>query len=393
MSSTTNFENFLVSADTPLREVLECIGANAKGVALLAEGRKLIATITDGDIRRGILNDVPLDGSASDILEDKAKRGNVVSVVAPKGDSATEMLELMDRHSIDHLPIVDGGLLCDLVFRADLIAALRVPVSPVRAGASEPHVPAADRGRMAGIEAVLMAGGFGKRLMPLTENLPKPMLPVAGKPILERIVEQVREAGVSAFHFTTHFLPEVIRAHFGDGSRWGVDIRYVHEDEPLGTGGALGRIDVETGADVLLMNGDLLTRLDLVEFAGFHAAEGADLTVGVRQFDMEVPYGVVRCNDSRVEAVEEKPTVPFLVNAGVYMVGAAAREIVPRSGRYDMTDLISDLVAKGFKVSAFPIVEYWMDIGQMQDYRRAEEAQEGWDRARDPDLQSTDNLP
>lgn len=376
----SDFENYLVSPDTGIREVLDCIGKYGKGIALLVEGGKLITTFTDGDVRRSILADVPLGGSANDLLEHKRLRGGAEPIVATKEDSPIEMLSRMDRHTINHLPVVDGDLLCGLVFRSDLASALRVPVSPLVRADEAADRALADSHPLVGVEAVLMAGGFGKRLMPLTEHVPKPMLPVAGKPILERIMEQVRDAGISRFHFTTHFLPEVIRDHFGDGGEWGVDVSYVHEDEPLGTGGALGRIEVETDADVLLMNGDLLTRVDLAKFAEFHAAEGADLTVGVRQFDMEVPYGVVRCTDSRVESVEEKPVVPFLVNAGVYMVGGAARAIVPRSGRYDMTDLIGDLVARGFKVSAFPIVEYWMDIGRMQDYRRAEEEQGDWEK-------------
>jgi len=222
-----------------------------------------------------------------------------------------------------------------------------------------------------GVDAVIMAGGFGKRLYPLTDKMPKPMLPVGDRPMLELIVEQVRSAGIRKIYITTHFMPEVIHEHFGDGKKWDVEIEYIHEETPLGTGGALGLLPTNDRT-LLMMNGDILTHVNLPQLVRSHQKSGRSMTVGVRQFDMQVPYGVVRCVDDALERIEEKPMVPFLVNAGIYIVGPEVRSHVERGQRIDIPDLVHLAIAEGAQVTAYPIVEYWLDIGQMEDYRRAQ---------------------
>ena len=360
-------ENFTIPLTCTLREVLECIGKNAKGLALLVdEVGCLITTVTDGDLRRAILADIHLDEHATVLVERKEKAGRLAAVVADEGTSASDLLSLMEEHSIRQIPIVDKDKrVVSITFR-DVLYSQKVLPDDL------PLPPVIDSPREdLGVDAVIMAGGFGKRLYPLTDKMPKPMLPVGDRPMLELIVEQVRSAGIRKIYITTHFMPEVIQAHFGDGAKWDVEIEYVHEETPLGTGGALGLLPV-TERTLLMMNGDILTHVDLPQLVRSHQKSGRAMTVGVRQFDMKVPYGVVRCSDDVLERIEEKPIVPFLVNAGIYVVGPEVRNYVEHGQRIDIPDLVHLAIDEGTEVTAYPIVEYWLDIGQMDDYRRAQ---------------------
>lgn len=360
-------ESFTISPNRSLREVFECIGKNAKGIALLVdEDGHLITTVTDGDLRRAILADIHLDEPASVLVERKKSGEKLESVTASLTAGIGELLSMMEEHGIRQIPIVnEEGRVTSIAFRDVLYAQKDLP----------DHLPqppiAASPGEDLGIDAVIMAGGFGKRLYPLTDQMPKPMLPVGDKPMLELIVAQVRSAGIRKIYITTHFMSEVIHEHFGNGEKWDVEIEYIHEDEPLGTGGALGLIPV-SDRTLLMMNGDILTHVDLPSLVRSHQKSDAGLTVGVRQFDMQVPYGVVRCTEASVERIEEKPLVPFLVNAGIYVVSPEVRALVASGRRVDMPDLVHEAIDQGSFISAYPIVEYWLDIGRMDDYRQAQ---------------------
>jgi len=217
-----------------------------------------------------------------------------------------------------------------------------------------------------------MAGGYGRRLLPLTESTPKPMLPIGDQPLMELMIGQLRDAGIRRVNVTTHFEPEKIRDHFGDGARFGVDMNYVSEERPLGTAGALRLIE-PGGEPMLIINGDILTKVDIRAMLDFHNDHKADLTVGVREYDFQVPYGVVETAETRVVRVNEKPVYRFFVNAGIYLLQPALEEFIPSSERFDMTDLIEQLVAAGRTVVSFPIMEYWLDIGRLADYERAQQ--------------------
>jgi NDP-sugar pyrophosphorylase family protein len=220
------------------------------------------------------------------------------------------------------------------------------------------------------IRAVVMAGGFGKRLGSLTEDLPKPMLPIGGRPLMELLIGRLREAGVRRVTVTTHYKPERIRDHFGDGGRFGVEIDYVIEKEPLGTAGAVALI--EPGDEPLLVvNGDLLTRVDFRALLKFHRNERAALSVGIRSYEMEVPYGVVETEGASITGIREKPRLSFFVNAGIYLLDPATPKSIPRGKRFDMTDLMDALIQDGRRVAGFPIIEYWLDIGRSNDYEKA----------------------
>ena len=221
------------------------------------------------------------------------------------------------------------------------------------------------------LQAVIMAGGAGTRLRPLTQDVPKPMLPVGGRPMLERLIEQLRGAGIHRVNISTNYKREVIENHFGDGREFGVAVNYVKEDQPLGTAGALSLMQAPS-EPILVVNGDILTRLNFRDLLNFHREHQADLTVAVRQYDVNVPFGVIETNGTAVTKVVEKPVLNFFVNAGIYLLEPHVHQAIPNGQRFDMTDLIEQLIAQGRRVVSFPVLEYWLDIGQLADYEAAQ---------------------
>jgi len=220
---------------------------------------------------------------------------------------------------------------------------------------------------------LLMAGGFGRRLHPLTQNLPKPLLPVGKKPILETILVQLVEAGFSKFFIAVHYKADRVREHFGDGSQWDVVIEYLEEEKPLGTAGALGLLDPSIiSVPLLMMNGDLLTRLNFGQLLDYHAAHGGSATMCVREYDVQIPYGVVQGEGMQVEDITEKPVQKFFVNAGIYVLEPKLVAQCKGDQAEDMPDLLRATIKRGGKVNMFPIHEYWLDIGRMEEYELAQ---------------------
>lgn len=353
-------EQFLILPETTIRAAMECINRNSCGLALIvdADGR-LIHTLTDGDIRRAVLAGLSLGASVHELLDRRDVVPTPDPVTARAGTPRAELLRIMHERTIHHLPLLDAaGRVNGVALLDDLVATSDLPM-----------------------QAVVMAGGFGSRLTPLTDDVPKPMLHVGDKPILEHIVGQLQQAGIRRVSFTTHYRSEAIEAHFGGGENFGLEIGYVNEDQPLGTAGALSML-APCEEPMLVMNGDILTRVDFRAMLAFHREHGADLTVGVRQYDLSVPYGVVRCEGVSVRAIEEKPVINFLVNAGIYLIEPAAHRRIPSAQRFDMTDLIAKLTAEGRSVAAFPIVEYWLDIGRHDDYAQAQQDFKSWEASR-----------
>lgn len=344
-------KNLLVSVRTTVRETMSLIDENRQGIALVVDGdQRLLGTVTDGDIRRAILSGVSLDVAVGEIIRDKRHPLYSVPVSASIGTDSKQLLGTMQSLNIRQLPLIDpDGRVCDLVTLSDLL--------------SESDLP---------IRAVVMAGGFGTRLMPLTRTLPKPMLPIGDRPLMEHIIDGLRNSGIGHVNITTHFEAEKIKSHFGDGSQFGVRIDYVAEDQPLGTAGALGLM-ADQKEPLLVINGDILTSVDFRAMHRFHRENEALLTVGVRKYDMKVPYGVVSTADGLVERVDEKPIYTFFVNAGIYLLEPEVRRLIPKGIQIDMTDVISKLIEQGCTVASFPIVEYWLDIGRHADYEQAQE--------------------
>jgi len=341
---------FLVALDSSIREVMACINRNAKGIALVVdEERHLVGTVTDGDVRRAILAGIiDLDLPVQKLLERRSPTPYPQPITALIGTSDAENLCLMNEHAIRQVPLLDEhGRVVDMALLSDLVKEYELPLT-----------------------AVVMAGGYGTRLRPLTEELPKPMLPVGDRPLLELIIDQLRQAGIRRVNLSTHYKGEIIAGHFGDGRDFGVEIRYVREDQPLGTAGALGLLDT-SDEPLLVINGDILTRVDFRAMLDFHREQRADMTVAVRQHEFRVPYGVIETDGVTITGISEKPMVRHFINAGIYLLNPEVCRFIPNGQSYDMSDLISRLVAEGCCVISFPIREYWLDIGQVKDYQKA----------------------
>ena len=328
---------------------MECIDQSARGIALvLDEQRHLIGTVTDGDIRRAILAGMDLELSISDLLRQRQPVFAFGAITAPIGTDDTTLLHLMSENDVRHIPLVDeAGCVTDISFLTELVKEYELP-----------------------LRVLVMAGGQGSRLRPLTEELPKPMLPVGNKPLLQLIVEQLKLAGIRQVNLATHYKGEVIAEHFKNGEAFGVDIRYVKEDQPLGTAGALSLLD-EVDEPLLVMNGDILTRVDFRALLHFHREHKADLTVCVRQYEFNVPYGVIDTDGVNVKGISEKPVVRQFINAGIYLLNPQVRKLIPNGQPYDIPDLIDRLIHEQRTVVCFPIREYWLDIGKVDQYDQA----------------------
>jgi dTDP-glucose pyrophosphorylase/CBS domain-containing protein len=333
------------------RQAIQSLNTSRKGIVLVVEEKnRLLGTITDGDIRRTLLDKLSLDLTLEEILARKKDIANSVPVIANLWDGAEKCLQLMRQYQVQQIPLLDrDGFVVDLVTLQDLDKASIY--SPSR--------------------AVIMAGGTGTRLLPLTEKTPKPMLPIGNRPMLEHIISQLREAGVRQVHLATHYLSEQIADHFRQGEQHDVRIDYLKEPVPLGTAGSLRLLD-RPQETLLVINGDILTTLDYRAMLTYHKKHQADLSIAVRLYDVEVPYGVVKLEETSVIGLVEKPTYTFAVNAGIYCIEPTVCELIPAGSRFDMNELVEALIKKGRTVVSFPIHEYWVDIGQPDEYARAQ---------------------
>ncbi len=338
-----NWKNVVVSADTRLSEAIKRIDESALQVAVvLNDDGRLVGMVTDGDVRRALLR-----GNGLEVPVASAMNARPTSM--PEGTPRDELLSLMRRKGIRQLPLTDAqGRVCGLVTVDELTGS----------GRRDNWV-------------VLMAGGLGSRLRPLTDDCPKPMLQVGNKPLLQTILENFAEDGFHRFYISVNYMAEMITDYFGDGSRWGVEIVYLHETQRLGTAGALSLLPAVPEQPLLVMNGDLLTKVNFRQLLEFHADHHAQATMCVREYDLQVPYGVVTTDGHRIASIDEKPVHHFFVNAGIYVIEPSALARIPRQQFFDMPTLFTQLVEGGQETSVFPIREYWLDIGHMADYQRA----------------------
>ena len=340
-----SWRNALVKADASLEQAIEALDKAALRIALVVddEGR-LAGTLTDGDVRRALLKHRSLSTSVSQVMNPNPK-------TAEQGWSESRMLSMLEEHDLLQLPLIDKDRkVVGLTSLHDVLNKHRHD-NPV----------------------FLMAGGFGTRLRPLTNNCPKPMLKVGDKPILEQILLSFVNAGFHRFYISTHYMPEVIRDYFGSGEKWGVSIQYIHEDEPLGTGGALGLLPhEEIDLPLFMMNGDLLTSLNIHSFLEFHENHGSVATMCVRKYEHQVPYGVITSDGTQIRSMVEKPVHKFFVNAGIYLLNPELVKSVERGVRVDMPTLLEQEIEEGRPVNMFPVHEYWLDIGQMGDFQKAQ---------------------
>ncbi|MCJ7443544.1 MAG: nucleotidyltransferase family protein [Methanotrichaceae archaeon] len=347
-SMSIQLEGLLISPDSTILEAMACIDRNAKGIMLVVDDEThLIGTITDGDIRRSILAGIDLNFTVQNLLDHRATAYHPIT--APIDTPKSSLIRLMNEYSIRHIPLLDEkSRVVDLALLSDLVKDYNTPLT-----------------------AVIMAGGLGTRLRPLTNDLPKPMLPVGDRPIMDHLITSLQNAGIRIVNITTHYKPDKIREYFRDGHDFGVKINYVSEDRPLGTAGGLGLMPAKDET-LLVINGDILTQLNFRAMLDYHKESRADMTIAVRKYDLHIPYGIVECDGPKVHRVQEKPLFSFFVNAGIYMIEPIVHSYIPNNRRFDMTDLISCLLNESLTVVSFPVIEYWLDIGQHEDYERAQ---------------------
>lgn len=337
------WRNTLVPPSASIRETIARIDAGSMQIALVVddEGR-LLGTITDGDVRRAILKGVSLDGPAEQAM-------NPRPTVAKRNEPREQIMATMRHRLLHQIPMVDDD---------GKVVGIEVLDSML---ASQPREN----------EAVIMAGGLGSRLQPLTEDTPKPMLHIGGKPILETIVESLIDHGLRRFYLAVNYKSEIIKDYFGNGEKWGVSIRYLEETTKLGTAGALSLLPNAPELPLIVMNGDVLTKVNFQHLLEFHAAQGAPATICVREYDIQIPFGVVTLDRQRVAAIDEKPLHRFFVNAGIYVLDPGVLTHVPGGREYDMPALFDHLLKEGRPPAAFPVREYWLDIGRLDDFKRA----------------------
>ena len=338
-----DWRKVLLTPQDSLERAVKVLHEGGCRIALVADKfGMLLGTVTDGDIRRALINQLTMESPVSLIMN-----GNPITVDDKINNK--EILSLMSDQSLLHMPIIDkDGILCGLETLQHLIES-----------------PICDN------PIFLMAGGFGTRLHPLTKDTPKPLLKVGNKPILEMIIEQFINYGFHNFYISTHFKSEQIRDYFKDGKLHNVSVKYVHEDVPLGTAGSLGLLpDNLPSLPIIVMNGDLLTKVDFKNLLNFHCEHNSEATMCVREYDFQVPYGVVEIDNYNIKEIKEKPVHRFFVNAGIYVLNRSLINKVDGKSCLDMTDFLEKELNNG-GVNAFPIHEYWLDIGQMEEYEKA----------------------
>jgi len=339
-----NWTEILLKPSDTLETAIQVLHSGGVRIALVVdENRKLLGTVTDGDIRRALIKHISMEYSVKDVMNDTPS----IALLSEKSEMIMSKMKSMD---LLHIPLVDErNTLVGLETLQHLLNKKKYD-NPV----------------------FLMAGGFGTRLRPLTEKKPKPLLNVGSRPILETIIGQFIDAGFCNFYISTHYKAEMIWEYFGDGSKWGINIKYLHESEPLGTAGALGLLpDDMPELPIVVMNGDLLTKVNFEHLLDFHHDQGGTATMCIREYDIQVPYGVVDIGEQYLTGIVEKPIHKFFVNAGIYVLEKGLINRINSDSYLDMPNFFDAQIKQGEQISVFPIHEYWLDIGRIEEYEKA----------------------
>ena len=337
-----------LAIDAPLVEAVRSIEANFRRIAVVtAANGRLLGTLTDGDVRRCLLAGGNLQTSVMDAM-------NTQPISAAVGSSKRYLLDLIRHHNILVIPLVDErGSFIRLAHWTELAPSDEL------------------QSRVSFDFAVIMAGGEGMRLRPITNAIPKPMVDIGGVPLLERQIQRLAKAGLTKVYLSVNYLSQVIEDYFGDGASFGLEIRYLREEEKLGTGGGLALLPEKPAAPILVMNGDILTTSDFGSLYAFHCSSGANLTVAAVDYCVHIPFGVVQNDGPYVTGLVEKPSQRFLCNAGIYALSPSVLNSLPVTGAFNMTDLIDRSLEGNQPVAVFPVHEYWSDIGTLADLDKA----------------------
>jgi dTDP-glucose pyrophosphorylase/predicted transcriptional regulator len=333
-----------VPESATVMEALRVIDRGSESITFVcSDDGRVLGLLTDGDIRRALLSGIALEERCLP----RIMRRDFAQVAATAGRA--EVLDIMRAREIAQLPVIDDdGRLCGLHTVAQMLSVNTC----VNA-------------------AVILAGGRGARLYPLTESIPKPMVTVAGRPILERIILHLMSCGIRRFYISVNYLAEIIETHFGDGSRFGCRIEYLRETQPLGTGGPLSLLDPVPDISTVVVNGDLVTQCDVTRMLDFHEQGGYWATIGLRPYSIPVPFGVATVENGRVVELREKPTERHLINAGIYVLSPEAIRSVPKDQEYPITQLFADCMRGNLSTGGFIIEDEWIDIGRPDELRRA----------------------
>lgn len=336
-----DWQKILTNSRASLREVISVIDSSALQIALVVnDQRKLLGTITDGDIRRALLKGVGLEALAEEVMCN-------TPITVKREVPIDEIEALLERTGLRRLPVLDND---------GRVVGLALPVKETKQRFENP--------------VILMVGGLGTRLGELTKNTPKPLLSVGGKPILQTIIERFLMHGFYKFYLCVNYKADMIQDFFGDGQAWDAKIEYVHEKERMGTAGALSLLNEKPQHPFFVMNGDLLTKVNFNHFLEFHLKNGQMATMAVREYALQVPFGVVEMDGQCITALTEKPTQRFFVNAGIYVLSEQCLDYVPQTF-FDMPSLFQKIIDDKHSVASFPIHEYWADVGRMGDFQRA----------------------
>lgn len=337
----------LLPSSTVLKQAIRCLDESAMRIVLIVDSEsKLLGTVSDGDIRRGLLRGLDLESPVSRIIQ---KNPMVVTPIIER----SLVLQLMTANKIQQIPVVDEKRHVVGLHLWD-----EVTLNPARQNLM-----------------VIMAGGLGRRLRPLTESCPKPMIPVAGRPMLEHIIERAKSEGFSQFVLAIHYLGKVIENHFGDGKKLGVKIKYLKENKPLGTAGALCLLNPMPQAPLIVTNGDVMADIRYGEMIDFHVKHHADATMAVRVHEMKHPFGVVRIQGLEIIGFEEKPVNRSHINAGVYAFSPEVLKILKPEESIDMPALFQRLKEKSKRIVAYPMHEPWLDVGEPKNLKKARSRQ------------------
>lgn len=338
------WENAVVATGAPVLDAIRILDSSTYYICFIVDkSLRLIGSITDGDIRRGLLKGLTLKDTVDQFM-------NAHPIVGSKDHPRAALLAQMKEHGIRQIPIVDKeGQIRGIELLNELAESLIRPNA-----------------------VLLMAGGAGRRLLPLTENCPKPLLKIGTKPVLEIILERFVESGFREFFISVNYHAGMIEDYFGDGRKWGITIHYLREQRSLGTAGALSLIQKRLTVPLIVMNGDLLTKIDFNQLLDFHREQNAPATMCVREYEMQVPYGVIRIKENEIQSIEEKPIHRYFVNGGIYILNPEVAASIPPNTAIDMTTLFQNLMDSNRPPAAFPLHEYWLDIGHLDDFRRAE---------------------
>ncbi len=324
-------------------DVLKIIDKSSKQLVLVVDdNKKLLGTVSDGDVRRAILKNVSLDSVIKDIYFRSPAVANI-------NDSKDKIINICIAKKIHQIPIVDNDL---------NLVGLEVLDELICKGTKENKV-------------ILMVGGLGRRLKPLTDNTPKPMLHVGGKPILETIIEKFSDYGFINIILCVNYKSNIIQDYFGNGSELGVNIEYIFENKRMGTTGALSLLKDKPKEPFFVMNGDLLTNINFEHLLDYHLENNSVATMCVREYDFQVPFGVIELENGNIKSIEEKPTHNFFVNAGIYMLSPGIIDYIPKNEFYDMPTLFEKIIELNKNTISFPIREYWLDIGRLEEFEKA----------------------